>query len=598
MRDLPRRRPPLAPALDAARLEPPDAAGRDDRGLPQPHQALHARLSRGLLLQAARRLLAARAVRRRHHRALGLPLGPHLPGAAGGRCAARAGGARPPRADLRPRGRLHRAAGRRHRRAQERQSRPPGPGGRHGPPRGRHRRRALPARRGRNAPRGAALHPDQRPALEPEALPLLDAGLLPQDARRDEPHDGALGRRRAARADARDRRALQRRARPRPHPPAALRRGRRRLVRHAAPDLRAGHARALRHARPGRPRPARVRAPDDPRDGLRGLLPDRLGLRALRQGQRHHRGPGPRLGGGLDRGLCAAHHRSRPAPVRPALRALPQPRAQDDAGHRHRLLRARPRARDRLCHREVRARARGADHHVLEARGEGLGARRRARHGPALRRRRPHRQARAGGRQGRLRGVAQAQSGSAQGLRRGRARAPGRRHGAPARGPRARRLDPRRRRRDRRPPARRVPAAAAEGPRVGARDAVPDGGRRGARPAQDGLPRPAQPRRHRRGRAHHPRVGRRRSRRSLGAAAGRPAHLRHARARRHARRLPVRVERYARRPPPGQADRVRGPDRARGALSPGPDGQHPGLRAAQERPRARELPRIRASSRS
>ena len=56
--------------------------------------------------------------------------------------------------------------------------------------------------------------------------------------------------------------------------------------------------------------------------------------------------------------------------------------------------------------REVRARARGADHHVLEARGEGLGARRGARHGPALRRRRPHREARARGRQGRLRGVA------------------------------------------------------------------------------------------------------------------------------------------------------------------------------------------------
>ena len=233
-------------ALEPARLEPPDAAGRDDRGLPQPDQALHARLPRGLLLQAARRLRAARAVRRRHHRALGLPLRAHLLGAAGRRRGPRAGGARPPRADLRARGRLRRAAGRRHRRAQERQPGPARAGRRDRPAGRRHGRRALPARRGRRAARGAALHPDQRPALEPEPLPLLDAGLLPQDARRDEPDDGALGRRRPARAHARDRRALQRRARPRPHPPAALRRGRRRLVRDAAAAVRAGHARALR----------------------------------------------------------------------------------------------------------------------------------------------------------------------------------------------------------------------------------------------------------------------------------------------------------------------------------------------------------------
>ena len=57
-----------------------------------------------------------------------------------------------------------------------------------------------------------------------------------------------------------------------------------------------------------------------------------------------------------------------------------------------------------------------------------------------------------------------------------------------------------------------------------------------------------------------------RSRRPLGPAAGRPADLRHARARRHARRLPVRVERHARRAAPGQADGVRGSDRARRAL--------------------------------
>jgi DNA polymerase III subunit alpha len=41
-----------------------------------------------------------------------------------------------------------------------------------------------------------------------------------------------------------------------------------------------------------------------------------------------------------------AHHRHRPAAVRPALRALPQSRAHQHAGHRHRLLHAAPRRGD------------------------------------------------------------------------------------------------------------------------------------------------------------------------------------------------------------------------------------------------------------
>ena len=55
------------------------------------------------------------------------------------------------------------------------------------------------------------------------------------------------------------------------------------------------------------------------------------------------------------------------------------------------------------------------------------------------------------------------------------------------------------RRRDRRPAADRVPAAPAEGRRPGGRDAVRHGGRGGARAPEDGLPRPAQPRRDRQG---------------------------------------------------------------------------------------------------
>ena len=41
---------------------------------------------------------------------------------------------------------------------------------------------------------------------------------------------------------------------------------------------------------------------------------------------------------------CCQHHRGRPARLRPPVRALPQPRARVDAGHRHRLLGQGPRA--------------------------------------------------------------------------------------------------------------------------------------------------------------------------------------------------------------------------------------------------------------
>ena len=51
-------------------------------------------------------------------------------------------------------------------------------------------------------------------------------------------------------------------------------------------------------------------------------------------------------------------------------------------------------------------------------------------------------------------------------------------------------------------------------------------------------------------------------------------------------RLPVRVLGHARRAARGEADRVRGPDRARRPLPPGADAVHPELRGPQERPGA------------
>ena len=130
-----------------------------------------------------------------------------------------------------------------------------------------------------------------------------------------------------------------------------------------------------------------------------------------------------------------------------------------------------------------------------------------------------------------------------------------------------------------------------KGPGPGDRHAVLDEERRGARPAEDRLPRPAEPRRDRQG----GRPDRRRPRHH-GDPARRPEDVRDAREGRLERRLPVRVVGDARRAPRRQADRVRGPDRARRALPAGADGLHPRLRGAQERPRAGHLHRRAAEA--
>ena len=59
-------------------------------------------------------------------------------------------------------------------------------------------------------------------------------------------------------------------------------------------------------------------------------------------------GPGRGSGAGSVVAWCADDHRPRPAALRPAVRALPQPRARVDAGLRHRLLPGPARRGDRL----------------------------------------------------------------------------------------------------------------------------------------------------------------------------------------------------------------------------------------------------------
>src|SRR6266545_1715530 len=204
----------------------------------------------------------------------------------------------------------------------------------------RDRRRALSPARGRPGARGAALHPVGRLAQEPEPLEIRHRPVLLQVAG----GDGARlpGPRGGDAAHAGNRRALQRRARagedPAPELPRPRGQGRLRLPRRA---LRERPAKALRTAHPRAPGAPALRAEDGQGDGLRGLLPDRLGLRLVRQAQRHSGRPGPRLGGRLSRGLLPGDHRCRPDGVRPALRALPQPRAQVHARHGHRLRRRR-----------------------------------------------------------------------------------------------------------------------------------------------------------------------------------------------------------------------------------------------------------------
>ena len=543
LRGLRRRRPPRA----HARLRAPDAAGRVERRLLEPDQAQLARLPRGLLHEAARRLGAARALLGRFDRALRLPLRPRLQGARGEPAQGRRGRPRPARAGVRARQHLRRAPERGPRGAAARQ-----PGARQARGRGeaaarRHRRRPLPHRRGRLLARGAALHPVGRLAEEPEPLEVRHQRVLFQDAG----GDGARlpGPRGRDAAHARGRRALLDRDRARQHPAAEVPDAERpRRVRVPRRALRAGPRAPLRQGDAGAARTAPVRAEDDPRDGLRRLLPDRLGLHPLREGERDRRRPGPRLGRRLARRLRARDHRHRPDQVRPALRAVPQPGPQVDAGHRHRLRRRRPRAGDQLRLREVRPRPGRPDHHLRDDGRPRRRARCRTRARDPVRGRRPDREADPGRPGPDARRVPQARLRPEDRLRDRSGGEGDHRPRAAARGPRSAGLDPRRRRRDRGRAADRHDPAPAEGRRPGGRDPVLDEHGRGARPAEDGLPRPAQPRRDRQG----GRADRRR--RHDDDPARRQEDLRDARPRRGDGRLPVRVVGHARGAAAGEAD--------------------------------------------
>ena len=121
------------------------------------------------------------------------------------------------------------------------------------------------------------------------------------------------------------------------------------------------------------PRPRRLRARRDPDDGLPRLLPRGRRPGPPRQGVRHPGRPGPRFGRRFGDRVRDGDHRARPGRVRPAVRALPQPRAHLDARHRPRLRRAPARRHDPLRHRALRRGAGRADHHVRNDQGQAGG---------------------------------------------------------------------------------------------------------------------------------------------------------------------------------------------------------------------------------
>ena len=82
-------------------------------------------------------------------------------------------------------------------------------------------------------------------------------------------------------------------------------------------------------------------------------------------------GPGRGSGRRLPGGLGSRHHQSRPHPLRPAFRTVPEQRTDQPPRHRRGLLRTPPRRSHPLRHRALRARLRGPDHHLRHHEGQG-----------------------------------------------------------------------------------------------------------------------------------------------------------------------------------------------------------------------------------
>ena len=430
------------------------------------------------------------------HRALRLPQGGGRPeDAPRGRRRRREGRARAA-GDLRRGQLLPRAAGQRDPRAGAGERGPDRARAAHRPPARRDERLPLPAAGGRPGPRGARLHlrparrsrsqdrmrlsTDQFYFRSPEEMARLFAAVPAGAAR-----------------DGRDRRALQRRAQARrvPLPGGRGPGGRRRRP----PSCAASPPPASRRASAPALDPERRRAYDERLAYELGVI-EKMDFPSYflavwdfvhyAKTQRHPGRPGPRLGGGQPRGLGARHHRPRPAALRPALRALPQPRAQEHARHRRRLRAEPPRRGDRLRAAQVRRGPGRADRHLRQAQGQGGDPRRRPRARDAVRRGRQDLQARPGRPEDDAQEGARGGAAPRRAARQGPAGRPPARDRRVARGAQPPRLDARLRGAHLAGAAR-EPRAALQGPEEGrAPDAVRHGGDPGDRPGQVRLPRP------------------------------------------------------------------------------------------------------------
>ena len=435
-----------------------------------------ARLPRGLLLQAARRLGAARAPLAGADRALRLPLRARLQGARGEPRHRRRGRARPPRAGLR-RATTSTSSCRTRtstcRRASCRSSSQLADEA--GAADRRDRRRALPPRHRRARTRGAALHPVGRLAQEPEPLEVRDRPLLLQVAAR---RWRSTSRARRTRCGARSR-----------SPSAATSRSSsagsccrsfdvpegRDAFDYLVELCEKGLQRRYDKVTPELPGAAPVRAEDDQGDGLHRLLPDRLGLHPLREDATASRvGPGR----GSSAGSLVAYSLAITDidPIRydllferflnPGRKSMPDIDIDFAVEGRERVINyvrekyGADRVAQIITFSTMAARAAVRDAgRVLEV---------------PVRRRRQDREADPGRPGPDARRVPEAGRRAAQGDRRRPGREGDHRARAAARGADARRLDPRRRRRDRRRAADQRRAAAAEGRRPGGRDAVLD----------------------------------------------------------------------------------------------------------------------------
>ena len=256
-----------------------------------------------------------------------------------------------------------------------------------------HQRQPLHDPRRPPGPRRPAVRPDGLDDGRPQAVPLRGLGALPEDGGGDA---GAFFRAaRSVRQHAMGGRASGRHDRAREAEAAGLPApGRfRQLRRVPAPPQLPGGRGALRGARAGQcRRAAGLRARRDRVDGLFGLFPGLLGPDPPRPRAEDTGRPGPGERRRLLRRLLLADRRPRPDPLRPAVRAVPEPGAQADARHRHGLRRALPGRDDPLRLGTLGLGPCGPDRHVLDHQGPSRGAGR----GPGarlpLRRRGPDRQ--------------------------------------------------------------------------------------------------------------------------------------------------------------------------------------------------------------